>query len=744
MEGDAFLDIFEECESAGLPALAPWQLLIVDDESEVHHATEFALSGLTVKGRGFELLHAYSGHQAREVLARHPDIAVALLDVVMEEEDAGLQLVRYIRQDLGMLATRIVLRTGQLGYAPELEVIQQYDINDYKTKSELTRTRLATTLTAAVRSFEQIRTIDANRAGLDMIVKSGADLFGRRSTESFCDGVLGHASLILGRQTDGVICRQQGPVGAGQGETRVVGAVGRFRGCIGRPLAALGDARLASAIERAVAGGCNVYEQSLAVLYMRDHSNHEFALCLETQAPLSGLDARLIEVFAGNVSVGFENVLLLERLHTFAYFDQLTGLLNRTGFLNLIDQRIAHGRNDWVVGILDIDHFSETNDALGHENGDVLLKSVAARLRAALDEDVALARVAGDAFGLFGAVGKLDPGRIVALLAEPFPIDNYSLPVSGSLGLVRLAETGGNALDALKNANIGLNRAKSRVGGRYHYYTSKMETEMRERVRLAHDLRRSIESQQLTLHYQPQIHLASGRVVGAEALLRWRNSEGKMVPPDKFIPVAESSGLIRPIGEWVLRTAARQLRVWNERGLTAFRMAVNVSLDQFRMPGFTDLVRAVIEAHRIDPSMFELEITESMAMDDMEVMMGTLQRLKAIGAAVAIDDFGTGFSSLGYLQQLSVDRLKIDRTFVEKLSGAGPRSSIPEMIVKLGHDLGLEVIAEGVSSEDHVRALRNFGCDEGQGYLFCPPVEVAAFEQWLEGQGMLGASLASL
>lgn len=743
IDADALLSVMEDCESIPLPAVAPWRLLIVDDESEVHRATEFALSGLTVNGRKMELLHAYSGREAREVLARYPDIAVALLDVVMETEDAGLQLVRHIRQDLGMLATRIVLRTGQLGYAPELQVIQDYDINDYKAKSELTRVRLATTLTTAIRSFEQIRSIEASRAGLDMIVKSSADLFGRRGTESFCKGVLSHGSLVLGKGRDGLICHRLAGIDHSGGEIRIIGANGVYRKYIDQPLKSLGETALASAVEQAIIGQRNIYAHAFAVLYMRTHSNDEFAMCLETEGRLSELEARLMNVFATNASVGFENVLLLDRLHAFAYFDQLTGLLNRAGFLNLIDQQIAQRREGWVVGILDIDHFSETNDALGHENGDLLLKSVAARLRAELDGGVTIARVAADAFGLFGTPDKLEPRQIIALLAEPFPIDNYSLPVSASLGLVRLLDTDGNAVDALKNANIGLNRAKSRAGGRYHYYTSQMEAETRERVKLAHDLRRSIESEQLMLFYQPQIHLSTGKVVGAEALLRWRNSEGKFVPPDKFIPVAESSGLIRPIGEWALRTAVKQLRAWNERGMTAFRVAVNVSLDQLRMLRFTDFVRSVIDEYRINPSMLELEITESMAMDDIGVVMDTLQRLKAIGAAIAIDDFGTGFSSLGYLQQLSVDRLKIDRTFVDKLTAAGPRSSIPEMIVKLGHDLGLQVIAEGVERDEHVEALKNFGCDEGQGYLFCHPVDVAAFELWLERQGMLlaGGSL---
>lgn len=732
-----FVDEDPCAPSGGAPRA--WKLLIVDDDPEVHRATEFALSDLTIEGRGLELLHAYSGRQAQDVLAQHRDVSVVLLDVVMETEDAGLRLVRHIRQELGMQAVRIVLRTGEVGPAPELKVIQDYDINDYKSKAELTRTRLSTTLVTAIRSYAQIRTIGVSREALGIIAGSAADLFKRRGTEQFCGGVLAYVGSILRRQVDALICRRR-EVGAHRDqEIRVIAGVGQYAACVGQPVALLGARRLASTIEQAILDRDNVLAQETAVFYMDTKSDSAFALCLETHEPLSELEFGLIKVFAGTVSVGFENGLLLERLHAFAYIDQLTGLLNRTGFLNQVEKRIDAGRHGAVLSILDVDHFSETNDALGHESGDLLLKCVAARLHGALPKGVALGRVGEDSFGLCGGVGELEPGRIVALFEEPFQINSHSLQVSVSLGLVRLSEVSGSSVDALKNASIGLNRAKSRAGGQYHYYTRQMEAETRNRVRLAHELRRSMEARQLELFYQPQFHLGSGELVGVEALLRWKNGAGVYVPPGTFIPVAESSGLIRSIGEWVLRTAVRQLAQWNGRGIDGFRMAVNVSVDQFRSPGFTELVRSVIEQYGIDPSMLELEITESMAMDDIEDVRGALKRLKALGTAIAIDDFGTGFSSLSYLQQLSVDRLKIDRTFVDALTPAGQRSSIPEMIVKLGHELGLRVLAEGVATAEHLDALRNFGCDEGQGYFFRRPTDVTDFERWLESRAKPGS-----
>jgi len=276
--------------------------------------------------------------------------------------------------------------------------------------------------------------------------------------------------------------------------------------------------------------------------------------------------------------------------------------------------------------------------------------------------------------------------------------------------------------------------------GRASLYRREIEVETRERVRLAHALRRGIDSQELMLYYQPQIDLRSGKPVGVEALLRWRTTDGSFVPPDRFVPVAEQSGLIRPIGDWALRTACRQLKDWEKEGLTNLRVAVNVSMEQFRIDRFADRVGEVVQKFGVDPRLLELEITESMAMDEVDIVMATLEQLSRIGVGVAIDDFGTGFSSLGYLQQLAVDRLKIDRRFVNELDSQAGRASIAEMIVKLGHNLGLEIIAEGVETETQAASLRELGCELAQGYLYQRPVDATALLAWMRGQGAAQAA----
>ena len=748
---NVFDDTLDSAEREDAARSRPWQVLIVDDEADVHRATAFALEGLLVQGHGLAFLHAYSEREARPILEGNEDIAVVLLDVVMEAEDSGLRLVRFVRDDLRRQAVRIVLHTGQPGYAPEMEVIRDYDINDYRTKSELTRSRLAVTVIAAIRSFEQIRAVESGRRNLEKVVTGAADLFARRGMANFRDAVLTHSCRLFGDGAEGFVCAphhaefdRERPAGL-----EVVAATGSFRRFLGHPLRAANLPLAMAALQETQAARSNCHGPGFATLYLRDTSNAFVVVFIRTGAAQATPDTRLIDLFCANASVAFENVRLFERLRTHAYTDQLTGLHNRTRFVSLVDERIVAGPDSWVVGIIDIDQFSEINDAFGHAYGDLLLKAVARRLGRSLRSDVVLARVAGDSFGLLGPQDAIDPEDLLGLFGTPHKSGPYLLQVSASIGLVRLSETHGSGLDAVKDASIGLDRAKSRRQGSYCYFTHAMEAETKERVKLALGLRRSLRTKRLQLFYQPQIELATGRVVGAEALLRWRNRDGTFVPPHKFIPVAESSGLIRPIGAWVLRTAARQLQAWCNRWSGEFRMAVNVSVDQFRMPGFSDSVRGVIEEFNVDPRRLELEITESIVLDEMEIVLSTLRQLKDLGVTIAIDDFGTGYSSLGYLQRLHVDRLKIDRSFVKGLGESGwtsgdrterEFSGIPEMIVKLGHSLDLKVVAEGVETEAQARLLRSVGCEEAQGYLYCRPVAADDFERWVDRRGLSGSS----
>jgi len=723
--------------SSGAPGAAAgasggaWRVMIVDDDADVHSTTTFALGSLELHGRRLEFLHASSAAEARALLETESDIAVILLDVVMEEADAGLHLVRHIRETLGLHDTRIILRTGQPGYAPEMDAIRGYDINDYRTKSELTRTKLYTSVATAIRAYEQIRALEASRRGLAEVVRANAELMALRTVAGMAEGILREVGHIIGQPAPGLMCScLGGPEAAGW---EVLAASGDKAALAPTGVLAAAEEGAAAAIRDGLAQQRHVFGERHLTLYFGGKAHCDFTAWIELERPLDPLRRGLLELFASNIAVGLDNVALLTDLQRAAFYDPLTGLPNRTRLVELIDAGLSAGdaRRDEVLCLVDLDHFAEINDALGHQFGDALLVAVARRLRARVHPRLQLARIGSDIFCILGDAAQVDPEGIHALFSAPFSIEGQDVQVSGTLGLVRLLEHDGSGADAMKDADIALKRAKTRQRGGHFYFSRGMGVEIRERVRLMHALRSGFARGELFLAFQPQVELGAHRPFGAEALLRWRTEDGRLVPPDRFIPIAEYSGLIIEIGEWVLRQACAELMRLRAAGYLDFTMSVNVSQVQFRHPGFLDMLRGALADSGAPPERVELEITESMAMEEPDLLIERLAAIKRTGVSIAIDDFGTGFSSLSYLQRLQVDRLKIDRTFVTEITGSARGSSIAEMVIELGRNLGLSIIAEGVEDERQAQILQALGCPLAQGFLFSRPLAPEALLEWL-------------
>lgn len=712
-----------------------WRVLIVDDDSDVHSATTFALSNLEMQHRPLQFLHAFSATEARDILSREKDIAVILLDVVMEHEDSGLQLVRYIREVLKLSEVRIILRTGQPGYAPEIDAIRDFDINDYKTKSELTRIKLYTTVTAAIRSYEQIRAINASRRGLDKIVRASTVLMSLHGLDNFAAGVIAQVNNLLDQEANGLLCVQE-RTGEHDAELFVIAASGSHAHWLNTAVQDISDARIASALQFCLKRRCNSYGANFAALYFGGNASRDFAAFFDISEPFNEIDRRLLEVFCHNIAVGLDNVLLVSRLHNFAFYDPLTKLPNRTRLRELLDETLTGShRSDVTLALVDIDHFSETNDALGHQFGDLLLLGVASRLQIEFGEQLTIGRVGGDTFCVLGQTSLVNPTVLLSLFDKPFSIDGQEVQLSATAGLVRLSDYEGTGADALKDADIALKRAKLLQRAGHFYFSRSMGVDIRERVRMMHALRTAFEEKELFVVYQPQIDLTTRLPVGAEALLRWRTKDGSFIPPDRFIPIAEYSGLIIEIGERVMRAACLELVRLRSLGFTQFSMSINVSQVQFRHPRFLDMLRRVLEDTKAPPSRVELEITESIAMEEPDALIELLGQIKQIGVSIAIDDFGTGFSSLSYLQQLQADKLKIDRSFVTEITSSSRGSSIAEMVIQLGRNLGLSVIAEGVEDERQANILAGLGCPLAQGYLFARPMTADQLTHWLKDNG---------
>ncbi|MGA7709333.1 MAG: EAL domain-containing protein [Acidobacteriaceae bacterium] len=431
-----------------------------------------------------------------------------------------------------------------------------------------------------------------------------------------------------------------------------------------------------------------------------------------------------------------------ERVKFLAYYDALTDLPNRILLQDRITKGLAGARRrkeKIAILFLDLDRFKIINDTLGHSAGDTLLREVAARLKGwARDQDT-VARVGGDEFVLLLNSVQMESDaavaaqRIVDLLTPEFSIQGRSLNVSCSVGVSLFPDHGGDAETLVKNADAAMYCAKQNGPNNVHFFTDDLNALMEERLTLEHDLHLALGREELFLVYQPQMEIATGRIVGLEALLRWQHPTLGLVPPGKFIRIAENSGLILPIGEWVLRTACAQARKWQDEGFDPIQMAVNVSAIQFRQDGFRELIQGVLTETGLAPEYLVLELTESLLLTNADVVFSVLLELKKMGLKLAIDDFGTGYSSLSYLTQFPVSKLKIDRSFIRNLATNRDDAAITTAIIGMAKSLNLKVIAEGVETEAQMALLRVHHCDEIQGYYFSKPLLVADVADRLSG-----------
>lgn len=470
----------------------------------------------------------------------------------------------------------------------------------------------------------------------------------------------------------------------------------------------------------------------------------------------------LLDHVGAIVAQAIEKRLAEERVRRFAYRDDLTGLPNRQHFHQLLRAAVSLAERTnrrMALLFLDLDGFKKVNDTLGHEVGDKLLAEVADRFSKVvrLSDHVArgsdrepssssVSRLGGDEFTVLlteiqqPVDAALVAGRLLATLERPITLAGRDLFMGTSIGIAVFPDDGQDSESLVRNADAAMYYSKGRGRNNYSFYSAEMNRTQSRRLEIEARLRVAIEREQFEIHYQPILSAETGRVVAAEALIRWRDPEWGPVPPDQFIPVAEETGLIVALGQWVFRAVCQQARHWREHHGSTIRIGVNVSGKQIREPGMVELVRQALEQTGVAPTQVEIEITESTIMQDDDLTTRTLRELKEMGVGLALDDFGTGYSSLSYLRRFTIDRVKIDRSFIAELPGNASDGALTSAIIAMAHGLKLTVVAEGVETEAQARFLELRGCDELQGYLFgrpCPPEE---FADYLDAKGWRGVA----
>jgi diguanylate cyclase (GGDEF)-like protein/PAS domain S-box-containing protein len=501
-------------------------------------------------------------------------------------------------------------------------------------------------------------------------------------------------------------------------------------------------------------------------LYVEPARREEFMRIIKARGSISGFESQVYRIngdviwisenaravfgdagqvlhYEGTVEDVTERRLYQARIEQQANYDTLTGLANRS----LLDDRLQQGiltaasyGTRLAVAFVDLDRFKFINDTLGHHLGDKLLQAMADRFRACVREFDTVARLGGDEFVLL-INGQGEPDavatimeRMLEVIAQPWRYGQSELEITCSIGVALYPDDGSDADTLLKHADSAMYRAKEHGRNNFQFFTNDINVVMKERLELETNLRRAIEREQFELHYQPRIDIASRRIVGCEALLRWQVPGHGIVEPDRFIPVSEETGLIVPIGKWVLQTACSQNIAWHQAGLPPIAVSVNVSPRQFRHGNLVQTIAEALAQTGLDPQYLEIELTENMVMYDGEQMIDMLNAIKDLGVQISVDDFGTGYSSLSYLKRFPVDRLKIDRSFVQFLATDSDDAAIVRTIIALGHNLGLKVVAEGVETEEQVKFLTEYECDELQGYYFARPLPARGFCKLLDNQ----------
>ncbi|WP_413282864.1 EAL domain-containing protein [Vibrio sp. MA40-2] len=711
-----------------------WKVLSVEDDLNYQQSLLYGLSDLVVQGQPVEILTANSAVAAAEMLVKHDDIAVILLDVVMERDDAGLRLVDTIRNVQGNEAVRIILLTGQPGSAPRQSVMQEYDIDEYWNKSEVNHDQLSTVISAHLRTWQTLRELKQGYLGLQMVVDAARSLSSKYDFDSFTQVVLSEIGRVVGVNTKGIVCVIQ-HVNDNPSEikqAKIVAASGSSINLIGQDFNIESQGLFGKICKQALESQTHQFDQNFSALYFKGDGKlaDHFLILVNNDTPLSGFHINLLNLFSENINSGFTKISLISRLNQLAYQDSVLKIHNQNWLQRELANMTEEDKKNSELLILNVNHFASNVLIFGEEHAMDIIKQLYFTIKSMSSDNSFIARVGTDAFVILCVKGDaLDKQSLYSLIDQPVMVRD--IPHSLELTIARMDMQLLIGIPHEKILYLGLSLlqiAHQECHSIIEYNPDHFIDITAESI-LMNQLREAISNNELSIVLQPKIDMINDVVVGFESLLRWKK-QGQFISPQVFIPIAEQSGLINQLDSFVFEQTLNAIEVLNVAGYK-LPISFNATCTDLKNQTYLDMIVHAITERNIDPELLELEITESQAMLDYDQMNPILMKLRQLGLNIALDDFGTGYSSLSHVSRLAATCIKIDRSFVMNIENDKASSHVVDMIMKLADQFSFTVIAEGIETTKQKEIVLQRGCRYGQGYLFSKPMPLADIISWL-------------
>ncbi|MBJ7556021.1 EAL domain-containing protein [Marinomonas spartinae] len=710
-----------------------YKVLSVEDDLDYQAALLTPMSSLKFNGKGVQILTANSAVSAATLLAQHSDISVILLDVVMETDTAGLCLVNTIRQELGNHLVRVVLLTGQPGMAPVKDIMNEYDIDDCWSKSELTHDHLQTIILSNLRTWHHLNTLREARQGLQFLVESTQRLAKRQDMIPYIQSVQKEITQLFPCHKGCVVCASNVKNRLHLDQALVIAACGEFESFLHQPLNRISqNEALLAGMKQAFETRSHVFLEDKCVLYFANEElgDDEYIIIVTLSRRLAGNETTLLKVMSENISVGFRNVALHGKLSELAYFDISSGMYNKNWLARELRHMSELDKQSAQLVMFQVDDFAHKQTAFGLAFGQQLMQMLYLHLCEHFTKGVEIALTERDTLAiLIRRYPTFDETSLTPIVHACFNFKSSLHTVDMIAGLVKLADFPHFTPEQLINAGECAVEHARQNGRHFLVFNEKLASSMVRRYGLLNDLRQAILDNEISIFLQPKVSLKDGRLVGFEALARWKHKDGHFVPPDQFIPLAESCGLIGKLDHWVMLLSCRAVLFLEENAIH-LPISVNVAGSELLRADYFDRLIALLEQEKVPPNLIELEITETQLIQEKVSLFPRLESLKNCGIRINVDDFGTGYSSLAYLSSLPVSTLKVDHSFVWNMDYSEKDQKILKMIIDLGCSLDLKVIAEGIETQEQYQKLLTLGCHEGQGYLFCPPLPISQVVSW--------------